>query len=279
MAYLRTRLGRWFYEDSDEGRAVRQPAIVLLPSLLCDGGMWRGQVGPLRALGRVVVFDPPGHGRSEVPPPFTLEEHARALVDAFDVLSIPRAILVGLSWGGMVAMRVALASADRVAAMAILDTSADVPVLRERIEYSALCALAKRVGLPPSLVRARVVPLMFSPRTRARRPELAVEFVRALGGYPRDGVTRATRAVSIDRGPLLDKLQHISAPTFIGYGEEDTATPAPHARRIASRIRGSMLVPFAGVGHLSALEDPERVNASLVPFVREQLGRASTRAA
>ena len=271
MAYLRTRLGRWFYEDEGEAIAAGDPAIVLLPSLLCDGGMWRGQRATLRALGRVVVFDPPGHGRSEVPPRFTLEEHARALVDALDALGIARAVLVGLSWGGMVSMCLALLAPDRVKAMAILDTSADEPPLREKVEYRVLCALARRIGLPPGLVRKRVVPLMFAPRTRATQPGLVDEFVRALGGYSREGVTRATAAVSIDRAPLLDRLRDITTPTLVGYGEDDTATPAPHARRIASRIAGSILVPFAGVGHLSALEDPALVNASLVPFVRDQV--------
>jgi 3-oxoadipate enol-lactonase len=271
MAYLRTRLGRWFYEETGQAKGEGDATIVLLHSLLCDGGMWRGQVEPLRALGRVVVIDGPGHGKSEVAPPFNLDDHARAVVDAFDELKITRAVTVGLSWGGMLGMRIALTQPTRLAAMVLLDTSADGTLLRERIEYRAMCMLARRVGLPPLLIRKKIVPLMFSAKTRGLQPALVEDFVRDLSGYPRDGLTRAATAVSIDRPSILEKLRDIKTPTLVGVGEDDTATPPEHARRIASRIAGSTLVYFKGAGHLSALEDPAAVNAAVVPFVAEHL--------
>jgi 3-oxoadipate enol-lactonase len=271
MAYVRTRLGRWFFEEAGKAVGAGDAACVLLPSLLCDGDMWRGQVGPLAELGRVVVIDGPGHGKSDVPPPFTLEEHARALVDAFDELGISRAVTVGLSWGGMVAMRLALYRPERLAAMAILDSSADATTLRERVEYRLLCSLTRRYGLPPVLSEKIIVPLMFSERARKRAPALAAEFMRASLGFSRDGVTRAATAVSIDRPSILDLLGTIAVPTLVGCGEEDAATPVEHSKRIAARIRGAKLVTFAGLGHLSALEDPALVNAAIVPFVREHL--------
>ena len=96
MAYVRTRLGRWFYEERGTAKREGDPPIVLLHGLLFDGGMWRKQVEPLTALGRVILIDGPGHGKSESPPRFSLEDHADALaIDAFGELKIPRAILVG----------------------------------------------------------------------------------------------------------------------------------------------------------------------------------------
>jgi pimeloyl-ACP methyl ester carboxylesterase len=68
----------WFYEESGPNDG---PAIVLLHGLFFDGRMWQDQVPALAALGRVVVFDGPGHGRSDVPPSFTLEDHADALAE------------------------------------------------------------------------------------------------------------------------------------------------------------------------------------------------------
>ena len=101
MSYVRTRLGRFFYEERGTPRSAGDPAIVLLHGLLFDGGMWRGQVEALSAVGRVVVIDGPGHGKSEPPPRFMMEEHADALLDALGDLGIARALIVGLSWGGM----------------------------------------------------------------------------------------------------------------------------------------------------------------------------------
>jgi len=273
MAYVATRLGRWFYEDRGAPQREGDATFLLLHSLLCDGGMWRGQVGPLAALGRVVVVDGPGHGKSDVPPPFTLDENARAVADAVDRLGLGRVIVLGLSWGGMLGTRLAYMYPEKVAALVVLDSSADAPPLRERLEYRLLCAVARRVGLPPALIRKKIAPLMFGPRTLRSRPELVDELVRSVGGFSREGLVRATYAVSIDRPSNLERLRGVRAPTLVGYGEADLATPAHHSRRIATRIEGATLVPFAGVGHLSALEDPESVNAAILPFVKEHLGR------
>src|SRR4051794_28950889 len=60
MAYVRTRLGRWFYEERGTAKRAGDPPIVLLHGLLFDGGAWRKQVEPLAALGRVIVIDGPG---------------------------------------------------------------------------------------------------------------------------------------------------------------------------------------------------------------------------
>ena len=148
MAYVRTRLGRWFYEERGATRRKGDPAIVLLHGLLFDGGMWRAQVEPLAAIGRVLVFDGPGHGRSEAPPPFSLEDHCEALTDALTALGVDRAVLVGLSWGGMVAMRVAIQHPARVAALALFDTSADAETRGRAVKYRMLAAFARRVGVP-----------------------------------------------------------------------------------------------------------------------------------
>ncbi len=275
MPYVRTRLGRWFYDEYGTAAREGDATIVLLHSLLCDGDMWRGQIEPLSALGRVLVLDGPGHGKSDVPPPFTLEEHAKAVVDAWDELKVLRGQVVGLSWGGMLAMRLALARPERLAAMVLLDTSADGTLLRERIEYRAMCALARQIGLPPFLIEKKVVPLMFAPRSRQRNPELAADFVRTMSGFPREGLIRATMAVSIERPSILESLRKIRVPTLVGYGLADVATPPEMSRRIAARIPGSELVVFPELGHLSALEDPALVNASVVPFVRGHLRATS----
>src|SRR5580658_8865777 len=119
MAYVRTRLGRWFFVEHGAARHERDACIVLLHGLLFDGGMWDACVRPLSELGRVVVLDGPGHGRSEVPPPFTLEEHARAVIDAMDELRVATAVVVGLSWGGMTGLRLALYRPDRLRGLVV----------------------------------------------------------------------------------------------------------------------------------------------------------------
>jgi 3-oxoadipate enol-lactonase len=271
MPYARTRLGRWFYEERGRARKASDATILLFHSLLMDGGMWRWQLGPLAKLGRVINVDGPGHGRSDVPPPFTLEDQAAALGDLLADLAIERAVLVGLSWGGMLSMRAALMYPARVRALALFDTSAEVVPTRDKVKFRVMISFARRFGMPISLVSSQIAPLMFSKRTLRERPELVVDFCRTVNGYPREGTARASLAVAIRRQSIVDRLKTIQAPTLVVCGREDRATPPKNSETIASNISGSRLEWIEDAGHVSALERPEAVNAKLLPFVEQHL--------
>ena len=269
MAYVRTRLGRWFFEE--RGRADG-PAVVLAHGLLFDRTMWNGQIDALVALGaRVVTVDHPGHGNSEVPPPFTLDDHTRAFVDALDAWKIERPILVGLSWGGMLAMRVAIGHAARVRAIVLADTTAGEEPRANRIKYRALASFEKHFGLPHALAKGQIAPLLFSPDARKNRPELSDHWEKRVVGFPRLGLYRAARAVVIDRREISSKLAEIVAPTLVICGTEDVAQPPIESEKITAGIKNAKLEMIRGAGHMSAIENPEAFNALLVPFVREHL--------
>jgi 3-oxoadipate enol-lactonase len=271
MPYVRTRLGRWFYEERGVAKRAGDPAIVMWPSLLFDGGMWREQVEPLAALGRVVVFDGPGHGKSEVPPPFSLEDNADAMLDAFGELRIDRAVFVGLSWGGMLALRMALQHASRVSTLALFDTSAEAEDRARAVKYRLFASVGRRLGLPPALMDAQIVPLFFTERTRRDRPELVERWVRTVNGFPPEGIARAAIAVVVRRTDVLARIEAIRVPTLVVCGKEDRATEPLHSERIAARIPGARLVLLDGAAHVGPLEQPKAVNDVLVPFVRDAL--------
>lgn len=270
MGYVHTRLGKWFVEERGLSKDDK-PALVLAHSFLCDGGMWRGILPSLEPLGRLVVLDSPGHGKSAVPPPFTLEENALALADALEALALRRVIVVGLSWGGMLAMRLALARPDTVAGLALLNTSARPDTLENRIKYQALLQAARVFGLPRALLEGQAVPRMFSDDTRAHRPDIPREFVRTVRGFDPKGVVVAGDAVMIRRSDLSTQLSRIQCPTLVIGSALDVATPLEESRFMAETIPGAKLEVLPGRGHMSVMEDPEAVARVLVPFLREVL--------
>lgn len=272
MPYVRTRLGRWFYEERGAARKAGDPAVVLWPSFMTDGGMWKHQVEPLAALGRALVFDPPGHGKSDVPPPFSLEDNADALSDAFGELHVDRAVIVGLSWGGMVGMRMALQHASRVAALALFDTRADPEDRARAIKYRVFVSFYRRFGMPPALFEAQIAPAFFCDESLRSRRDLVERFERTANGFPREGVARAALGVVIHRRDITARLAGIRVPTLVACGREDRATEPQHSERIAAAIPGSRLAWIDGAGHLSALEQPRAVTDVLVPFVRDRMG-------
>jgi 3-oxoadipate enol-lactonase len=269
MAEVTTPLGRWWYEEHGEAR-LEGAAVVLLHSLLCDHTMWREQVASLAALGRVLSFDLPGHGRTEVPPRFTLEEHADALADALEDLGVRRAILVGLSWGAMISLRVALRRPALVSALALLDTSAEAETAYRRAEYAVLAALARHVGRTDWLVRSRIAPRMFAPETLRHREDLVDWLAATVRAAPMLGLDRALVAVA-SRTSVLERLPEITAPALVLCGREDQGTPPVHSQRLAAALAEARLEWIPRAGHLSCLEAPDAVNAALGPFVRERL--------
>lgn len=272
MPYVSTRIGRWFYEERNG--AGQGPAIVCLHGLLFDGGMWRHQLAPLAALGRVIVFDGPGHGKSEVPPLFTLTEHADALADALAELGVDSAVLVGLSWGGMLAMRFAVRHPTRTRGLALLDTSAEREPPMLRVRFRAFAAFHQYVGMPYRAYERDIAPRMFCRRTRERDPELVRQIGHTLLGFNRLGVARAAMAVVVNRTDVLTSLSDVACPTLVLCGRDDRATPLAKSEHIAARIPGAQLVVIEGAGHLSPLEQPDAVNAALGPFIARVLEAA-----
>jgi pimeloyl-ACP methyl ester carboxylesterase len=273
MPYVRTRLGRWFYEERGAPAKPGDAAMVLLHGVLFDGRMWRGQVEPLSALGRVIVLDGPGSGRSDAPPRFSLEDNADAMLDVLAELGVNRAVFIGLSWGGMVSMRMAVQHPEKVAALALLDTNADAESPADRVRYRLLIAFARRYGVPPVVTAREAVPKMFSDAFVRDHPEVVESYMRATRGFDRNGIARACLAVLVKRTPFADRLGKIRAPTLVLCGSADRSTPLEKSEAIARGISGARLVVIEGAGHMSAIEQPARINEALVPFVRENLSR------
>ncbi len=219
------------------------------------------------------MIDGPGHGKSEVPPPFSLDDHTRAFTDALDALQINDFAMVGLSWGGMLAMRVALSpAASRLKAMVLLDTSAEAEPWFDAKKYRVLASFARRFGMPHGLVKKEIAPLMFAPKTLREKPELVLETTRRINGYSREGVSRAAIAVVVERKSVLERLSEVRIPTLVGCGREDLATVPARSEAIARSLPGARLAWFEDAGHMSAIEQPAAVNAAIVPFLREHLG-------
>jgi 3-oxoadipate enol-lactonase len=271
MPYMATRLGRWFYEERGAAKRSGDPAIVLLNGLLFDGGMWSGQLEALSALGRVLVIDGPGHGKSELPPPFTLEDHGDALADALAAMGVAQSIVLGHSWGGMIALRLAIRHAKLVRAIGVVDSSAAAEERKNVVKYRAFVTFARRFGLPAWFVERQLAHVLFGPRSLAEQPGLVPAFTRRVNGFSRDGVARAAKAVVIYRKSIVPDLARITAPTLVVCGRDDVATPPIRSEEIVRGIRGSLLEWIDGAGHLTPIEKPEAVRDVLARFVGAQL--------
>lgn len=242
--------------------------IVFWPSLLMTGDMWSAQADHFAATRRVVVIDPPGHGRSEkLTATFTFDQCARCIVAVLDAVGAPRADFVGNSWGGMIGATFAARHPDRVGAAVLMNCTGSAAGLRQRIEYGLLLRAATALGgIRPPLTRS-VLKAFLGPTTFGSRPDVVARV--------RDEVTRvdvrsvqwAVRSVVPERPDQRALLSQITSPVLVVAGAEDATFPLSETAAMAEAIPTATLVVADGVAHLAGLEDPPLVNRLIEEFV------------
>lgn len=222
--------------------------LVLVPGLLCDEQLWRHQAGGLADLaGAVQVADLTGQD--------SVGEMARSILkDAPE-----RFALAGLSMGGYVSLEVVRRAPDRVAALALLDTSARPDTLEQTEARLALIELA-REGRFDEVWRT-LLPRIVHP-DRVEDPEIVslVEgMARAVGP---EAFERQEQAI-IGRPDSRGDLPGISCPTLVLCGRDDALTPPRLHEELAEGIPGARLHVVEHCGHLSTLERPVAVTDAM----------------
>ncbi len=246
------------------------PALLLGHSFLCDRTMWRYQVPVWSRKYRVINPDLRGHGESgRWNTPVSLDELVDDSLRLLDRLAIDQAAWVGLSIGGMTAMRAALQAPDRVSALVLLDTDAGPETPYRRLEYRILGVVAGAVGIGPLM--PRVLRQMFGATSLRERPELLAEWSRKMATAHIPSMRAILRGL-VARRSLLDRLVNLTVPTLVLCGAEDTSTPPSRSRQIAGSVGGSELHFIPRAGHLSALEQPQEVADLTMGFLEKNLG-------
>ena len=223
---------------------------------------------------RLVLVDGPGHGKSDRPSEtFVVEDCVPAALDVLDAAGVQRAAVVGISWGGVVAMHLALRAPERVSGIALFDTSADDETRMARIQNGVLARIARRYGLIWPLDQYAVASL-FSPKFPRRRPDICGKLLADIQAADRESMYRMLIAL-LKRPSIIDEIKSIRIPALVVTGAKDRLDPPIHGERIAQRIPGARFEQLPGVGHLSTMEAPDEVNRLLREFLPAATGSHS----
>ena len=244
----------------EEGRPDG-PVVLLAGSLGSTLEMWDPQVPALSERYRVVRYDARGHGRSPVPPgPYALDDLVDDAVALLDRLGVERAHVVGLSLGGMTALRLAAREPHRVDRLAVLCSSS---LLGPASAWQERARLVRAEGT--AAVAPTVVQRWFTPALREQRPELVRAMELMVGATPADGYASCCEAIAAM--DLRADLARVACPTLALAGAEDPATPPEHLAAIAQGVAGAQLLVLPGAAHLANVEQSAAVNAALLTFL------------
>ncbi|MEV5711812.1 alpha/beta fold hydrolase [Actinoallomurus sp. NPDC052274] len=251
-----------------EGGRPDGPAMVCWPSLMMDGTMWRYQYEHFAPSHRMVLIDSPGHGRSDaLRKIIDLRDCADALVEILDSLAIDKCVLMGNSWGGMLAGVFPAYHPERTAAAIGINCTASLPTMFESIWATALATyLSLHAKMPPLAARAARAAFA-GPTAEATNPEFLKFTDFVLRDDPKS-VAWALRSILIGRKDEHRRLATIrNIPVLIIAGEEDGQFPVHVVRKMADAIEGSTFRVLLHTGHLAARENPDAVNAEIDAFL------------
>jgi [ribosomal protein S5]-alanine N-acetyltransferase len=241
--------------------------VVLLHGFGLDARMWSSQVPALRRGHRVLAPDLPGFG------PNGAEAGVSCPADeVFRLLSekgLGPVNLVGLSYGGAVAVDLLLSHPETVRTLVLVDAL----LLGERpsIEGWSTCVERAQRG---DLAGAREVWLCTKVFEKLHGQAETRGRLREMTDAYRCGHWRGTLETVWKRPEPRPLLEGIRCPTLVLAGETDLQSFKAMAAKYAQTIPGAQLVELAGLGHMGPMEAPERFNTLLLDFLDAQDGGA-----
>ena len=258
-----------------------EPVLLLLHGFGASVFSWREVMLPLSETGTVLAFDRPAFGLTERPlrdewgdrNPYTTDFQVDLTIAMMDTLEANKAVLIGNSAGGTIAMLTALQHPNRVQALILVDAAV----------YTS--------GGSPALVR----PLLRTPQMRHIGPLIArrirswgTDFLRSAWhdpskitdavweGYQKplqvDNWDRALwELTAASRAPgLADQLDRLSLPVLVITGDDDRIVPTEQSIRLADELPNAELVVVPNCGHVPQEECPDLFLQAVTNFLREE---------
>ncbi|MBF0561242.1 MAG: alpha/beta fold hydrolase [Alphaproteobacteria bacterium] len=229
------------------------PTLVLIPGLLNDEALWRHQIDALSDVARILVADVSGAD--------SMGELARLVL----AQAPERFAMAGLSMGGYIAQEIMRVAPQRVSRLALVSTNAraDTEEQRERRRgFIALAEIGRFKGVTPRLLRFLIHP------NRLKDRALTGAVLAMAERVGKETFVRQQMAIMGRKDGRAD-LAAIACPTLILCGRQDTLSPVEIHQEMAAAIPNARLVVIEDAAHLTALEQPQAVNAALREWLRE----------
>lgn len=250
---------------ADEGDRGGLP-VVFSNSLGTDFRIWDETVARMSSRLRFIRYDTRGHGLSEAPSDAcSVEDLADDLAALLDRLEVRRAVVVGLSIGGMVAQALAARRPDLTRALVLMDTAARIG---EPMSWESRIAQVEAHGV--AAIAEGVIAKWFSAAFRANRPEALAMWKAMLSRTEAKGYVACCRALR--DADLRASTARLGLPVLAICGDEDGSTPPDVVEATADLIAGARFELVREAGHLPCIEHPNTCAAMLTAFLSE-IGR------
>lgn len=254
--------GRLYVEVSGRGRP-----ILLVHGWPLDHRMFAPQVGALSEHLTVITYDRRGFGKSKASPDLRLElDDIERILDEIDV---PAIHLLGMSQGGRIALRYAVARPDRVRSLLLQGAVVDglnIPGHDDdHVPVAEFARLAKDGKLQEVIERWLRHPMMRLGDEHVQEYRLLQTILHDYAGSDLVDYDAGSYSHTND---VLAALADFPRPTLLLTGARETHTRRKHAEALLARIPDCHEVIFENSGHLSNLTEPALFNQAVIDFCR-----------
>lgn len=264
MPYVHVNGVNIFYEVHGDGEP-----IAFLNGIMARTISWYNQVRFFTKNGyKVILHDFRGQGQSDKPRiRYSMDMHVEDLKGLLDELGIEKLHLVGLSYGGKVALMFALKYPQYLKTLTVAATTPVIDrAIRAKIDRWILGARFKSGRILFQIV----YPDIYSDEFLEKHWDFVMSTAPAFDQIDFDGLMELSKAfLEVD---LRGKLSSINIPTLIIVGSEDKVFPPKYSKMINEEIRNSKLVIVKGSGHVIIWEKPDEFNRIVLEFTKSYAG-------
>jgi proline iminopeptidase len=261
-----------------DGAQLRsQPAVFLVhggPG--ADHTSYKPSFSPLSQKMQLIYFDHRGQGRSArgLKETYTLENNVEDLEALRQYLGLDKIVVLGSSYGGMVALSYAIRYPQHVSHLIVIATVASFRFLGRAREI-----LAQRGTEEQQAISQRLWDGTFENKEQLREYFQIMAPMYSLAYDPSsvreswDGTILSPDAINVAFGGflrsynILDQLHKIKSPTLVIGGRHDWICPPEFSEEIASAIPNADLRIFENSGHLIRADEPEALRDAIVGFL------------
>ncbi|WP_169544741.1 3-oxoadipate enol-lactonase [Sneathiella aquimaris] len=263
MDFMETSNGALHYEYLPCSNAKR--TLVFVNSLGTDYRIWDTPVGSLQSEYSIVRYDKRMHGlSSHCHRPYPMEEHVKDLKELLQGLRIEKAIICGLSVGGMIAQGLAFSDPEQVDALILCDTGHKIGT-RELWQDRIKQVEAEGLSSMTDAVMERWFTKEFRKSSNPLYSGCRAMFER------QDPMGYSATCAAIRDADYSEARALIKVPTLCVVGDHDLATPAALVRELADGIPESEFALIENAGHIPCVEAPETFTDLLTEFLTRRL--------
>ncbi|MGY0022779.1 alpha/beta fold hydrolase [Streptomyces sp. YJ-C3] len=232
------------------------PLLLCLHGIGSSSAAFAPQLDALSEHCRVIAWDAPGYAKSADPDgPLDLDGFADAAAGVIRAHGSSAHVL-GVSWGGVIAVRLATRHPDLVDSLILADSSAGSGTDEARAAGMRARA-AELATLGARAFAKRRGPRLVSDRAPAELVERAVDTMAGAVRLPGYGYAAEAMAAA----DLRPELSRVTAPALVVCGDRDTVTGVEASQVLAGGLHKTAYVIVKDAGHLANQEQPERFNA------------------